>query len=192
MPPGSLAWQPLAAVGWPSGGRCYLVWAGSPRASERALAAALPPAQMVYGRAAVFGGAAHAPTFGRLYEAFGPTYPGEAEAEGVVALQYPGVLFLFPVAPPQQPGHALPAGGPGGYGGPEGMGKAATSFPVPLNVVAERIYIHAGVRGEAPRALIASALKEPHKKPHAKRPGRCRISGTAVLEGIKTATKEPY
>lgn len=34
------------------------------------------PLQMVYGRSTVFGSASDAPTFGRIYEAFGPTYPG--------------------------------------------------------------------------------------------------------------------
>ena len=105
---------------------------------------------MVYGRTTIFGGASHAPSFGRIYEAFGPTYPGEPESEGV-ALQYPGIMFLFPAGPAaqRQQGHAVPAAVPAGFGGAEGGGgRGPPSFPVPLSVVADRIYVHGGTRGE--------------------------------------------
>ena len=54
---------------------------------------------MKYG-AALVGGASHPATFVRVYDIYGPTYPGEFDANtGAYTLHYPGVAFWFPIPP---------------------------------------------------------------------------------------------
>ena len=97
----------------------------------------------------VFGGAAHAPTFGRICDAFGPTYPGEASA-GFYPLQYPGVCFLFPLGggptQQQQQAAALQAGG--------GLSGGA-ALPVSLSTPAARILVHHGAAASPAAAHAA-------------------------------------
>lgn len=100
----------------------------------------MPRHQQVNYGSHVFGGAAHAPTFGRVCEAFGPTYPGEAEG-GQYPLQYPGILFLFPLA----------SGSGGAMAGqlraPLSSSIAGIEFPVALATPAGRILVHHGSAG---------------------------------------------
>ena len=84
----------------------------------------------------MFGGAAHQPTFGRISEALGPTYPGEVHA-GQYPLQYPGIAFLFPlpaVAAQQQRHQQGPVAGSG----------VSSELPVALSTPAARIILHHG------------------------------------------------
>ncbi len=114
------------------------------------------PCQVRYG-GHTFGGAAQPPAFGRVSEAFGPTYPGEPEG-GLFPLQYPGVLFLFP----------LGAAGPGSSGHPGGLAQAAADvrhggsgdrhaagLPVPLSTPAARILVHHGAAASVAAARAA-------------------------------------
>lgn len=53
--------------------------------------------QVKYGKA-LTGGASHPATFVRVYDIFGPTYPGEYDEQNrMYSLHYPGVVFLFPI-----------------------------------------------------------------------------------------------
>lgn len=98
-------------------------------------------------------GAAQPPSFGRICEAFGPTYPGEPTG-GQYPLQYPGVLFLFPQpsAPQQeqQQQHQPQQQRLGAGSGAE--------LPVPLSTPASRIIIH---HGSAASLAVAQAAPPP-------------------------------
>lgn len=77
--------------------------------------------QVRYGRTVV-GGMSQPATFPHVYSTFGPTYPGEYDAAaGRYTLQYPGLLFCFPVPAGEAAAHVagldaqkLPLNLPGG------------------------------------------------------------------------------
>ena len=102
----------------------------------------------------MFGGAAQPPTFGRVCEALGPTYPGEAQG-GHYPLQYPGVLFLFPLAAGSQQQQG--AQQQQQRQGPQGAAAAGADLPVPLCTPAARIVVHHG-SAASPAAAQAAAL----------------------------------
>ena len=80
------------------------------------------------------GGASKPATVARVYDLCGPTYPGQLDASCQHYLvQYPGAMFLFPVAagPGQNPGQEMLAVLPGG------------GLPM-----ADRVCIFAGSAGE--------------------------------------------
>ncbi len=121
----------------------------------RAAAPSSLPAQLSYG-GRLLGGRPSPPRFGRVCEELGPTYPGEPVG-GLYPLQYPGVLFLFPLAPGtaaaagQQPRPSMSSS------------IAGVEFPVALPTPVARILIHHGTaaclaaaRAAAPPTLAAS------------------------------------
>ena len=93
--------------------------------------------QLRYGRG-VLGGASHAATALLVYELMGPTYPGKYDPDtGFYHLNYPGLLFLFPI-PPQHAQHCL-----------SHATEQHLEFPDNTTPVASRICIHAGAAGGA-------------------------------------------
>jgi hypothetical protein len=94
--------------------------------------------QLSYG-GRLLGGGPSPPRFGRVCEELGPTYPGEPAA-GVYPLQYPGVIFLFPLAPGTAA--AAAAGQPPRPSMSSSI--AGVEFPVALSTPAARILIHHG------------------------------------------------
>ena len=116
-----------------------------------------PPPQLSYGGRLLGGGPAP-PRFGRVCEELGPTYPGEA-AGGLYPLQYPGVVFLFPLDP-----HTAAAAAAAGQPARASMSSsiAGVEFPVPLSTPAARILIHHGSA-----ACLAAARAAPPPPPPA-------------------------
>jgi hypothetical protein len=99
-------------------------------------------------------GAAQPPSFGRVCEALGPTYPGEPTG-GQYPLQYPGVLFLFPQPPAPQQQHQQQQQPQQQHGPGAGSGS---ELPVPLSTPASRIIIH---HGSAASLAAAQAAPPP-------------------------------
>ncbi|EIE18598.1 UPF0183-domain-containing protein [Coccomyxa subellipsoidea C-169] len=97
---------------------------------------------------AVTGGASHPSTFVRVYDIFGPTYPGEYDEHNrMYSLHYPGVVFLFPI--PEQ--HAERCS--------ESHIELPLEFPDGSTPLAARICVHAAA--EATAQLITMAAPPP-------------------------------
>ncbi|KAL4426708.1 hypothetical protein ABPG77_004764 [Micractinium sp. CCAP 211/92] len=155
MPQGGGLGAPDLALGLPEHGM-HLLFEGTQQRLRLIEVYDITRLQVRYG-GHTFGGAAQPPAFGRVSEAFGPTYPGEPEG-GLFPLQYPGVLFLFP----------LGAAGPGSSGHPGGLAQAAADvrhggsgdrpaagLPVPLSTPAARILVHHGAAASVAAARAA-------------------------------------
>ena len=129
--PGCMGWgscAKLVVVELSHGGPALLV----PVQSE-ASTSEVQQAQIRCGMSLV-GGASKPATVARVYDLCGPTYPGQLDASCQHYLvQYPGAMFLFPVAagPGQNPGQEMLAVLPGG------------GLPM-----ADRVCIFAGSAGE--------------------------------------------
>jgi hypothetical protein len=106
----------------------------------------LPP-QVKYGKA-LTGGASHPATFVRIYDIFGPTYPGEYDEENrMYSLHYPGVVFLFPI--PEQ--HAQRC--------KENQVELPLEFTDGSSPLAARICVHAAAEGKALCSLDALSIE---------------------------------
>lgn len=93
--------------------------------------------QVKYGKA-LTGGASHPATFVRVYDIFGPTYPGEYDEQNrMYSLHYPGVVFLFPI-PEQHAEHCS-----------ESQIELPLEFPDGSTPLASRICVHAAAEGAA-------------------------------------------
>lgn len=91
--------------------------------------------QVKYGKA-LTGGASHPATFVRVYDIFGPTYPGEYDEQNrMYSLHYPGVVFLFPI-PEQHAEHCS-----------ESQIELPLEFPDGSTPLAARICVHAAAEG---------------------------------------------
>ncbi|BDA50963.1 probable UPF0183 protein C16orf70 homolog at N-terminal half [Coccomyxa sp. Obi] len=103
--------------------------------------------QVKYGKA-LTGGASHPATFVRVYDIFGPTYPGEYDEQNrMYSLHYPGVVLLFPI-PEQHAEHCS-----------ESQIELPLEFPDGSTPLASRICVHAAA--EATSQLVTLAAPPP-------------------------------
>ncbi|KAL6767665.1 hypothetical protein ACKKBF_B36160 [Auxenochlorella protothecoides x Auxenochlorella symbiontica] len=121
---------------------------------------------VTYQKARAFGGMAHPPCLGGMYDTFGPTYPVEWDpASASFPLLYPGLLLLFPV-PPCDKAMSLTPGN-----------DAPQRFPVPPTTQASRVCLFTGAARDAAAALASPPPPRGH-------PGAARVLHAVPGRGV--------